>query len=255
MFRKQKQQKYFRKQWMSILSHLKAFNSRHDPEAIHQFRVGIKKIKALVWLSEECLKGQDFSKSIKPLKAVFRHAGEIRNAQVALQLMKRYRVVNRDFISGEKSVLSYETSQFYLKKEMYVRNVNSVCTHMIKKLKDIDHESVIRLFEKQVKKLATSFADGGDSREFHENRKKIKNLMYVYKSLPGSIARKLHLDISYLDKVQDFIGKWHDPIVLMELLEEDRIDDEKIRMKLKGYVKKNERKVNALIGDFKKNLT
>jgi CHAD domain-containing protein len=45
---------------------------------------------------------------------------------------------------------------------------------------------------------------------FHKCRKKIKNMLYFYNTLPKKMARKLHLNTLYLDQLQDAIGQYHD---------------------------------------------
>jgi CHAD domain-containing protein len=254
MLRRKKQQKYFKKRWKSAITHLNAFTSRRNPEALHRLRVDIKKIKALVWLSEECLDSADFSKSIELISETFHDAGEIRSAQLALKLLKKYKIKNNKFHALESSVSSSGAKQFRLKKAIHVNNINTACKEMFEEFRDIDRKCVLKLFKDELHKLQRSFSKKESGRKLHQDRKKIKYLMYICKMLPYSLNVKLDLNVDYLDEVQEAIGKWHDPYGMIELMKEDGIDNKEVKRKLKSQVKRSEKVIYRLTAHFKKRI-
>jgi CHAD domain-containing protein len=254
MLKKKKQQKYFKKRWKAVLVHLNSFVYRRDPEALHRLRVEVKKIKALAWFSEKCSEDVHFSKPMKRILEVFHDAGEIRSAMLALKLLKKYGIKNQKFSALERNVLSSGTTQFRLKKAIHIKNINIACKDMVGRFEDIEKKYILRIFKKELHKLAQSFSSRDAGKKLHDDRKRIKNLLYIYKMLPGPLANDLNLNTSYLDSIQEAIGKWHDPYSMIGLMKEDGIDNKEVKNKLRSQVKKCEKNIYRLTADFKKQL-
>ena len=66
--------------WKNIKKHLKAFLTSQNQEDLHQFRVQIKKLKAMLTLYAEEPDNKDLLTHFKPVKKVFKKAGNIRGA-------------------------------------------------------------------------------------------------------------------------------------------------------------------------------
>jgi CHAD domain-containing protein len=217
MLTKEWQYKYFNKRWKAMLTHLHSFSGDQKPEEIHQLRVEIKKIYALLTLMENCSDKKKLSEKLKPVKKIFRSAGRIRNIQVSIQLIDKYQPSDKKYSSEQREVLNDKWKKFSSDTNSYIKKIKEPYKMVLKKIEDIKNECIIDLYEKQLKKLGR-LLKGSEQEELHKCRKKIKNLRYIYDIVPGSLKKKLKLNRPYLHKLEEVIGKWHDSVISLELL-------------------------------------
>jgi CHAD domain-containing protein len=77
--------KYIDREWEQMRARLKAFLETGDQEELHKFRVQTKKLRAMLMLFEKTSKEHGLLKHFKPVRKIFKHAGNIRNAHVNLE--------------------------------------------------------------------------------------------------------------------------------------------------------------------------
>ena len=78
--------------------------------------------------------------------------------------------------------------------------------------------------------------------------------MYTENLLPGKLKEKMALNTSYLDALQDTAGKWHDAIIIIDLLNNIHVGKEKTDVLLQekeGLLQA----VKLLATHFEKNLS
>ena len=84
--KKKEESKHLGKEWEEMSIHLNSFLETGDQEELHRFRVQVKKIRAMLSLIEDASGEHAFLKNFKPVKKVFKYAGNIRDAHTTLQL-------------------------------------------------------------------------------------------------------------------------------------------------------------------------
>lgn len=216
MLKKRRQQKRFDVEWESMLTHLSDFYATRRPEALHRFRIQIKKVNTMLFFLEAI---PDASQ-MKALQSIFRHAGRIRNTQINLQLIEQYHLANADIKKTQQQKLDNEARRFYRKREAYLHTLKKLQHRIAGNFHNIDNRAVVGLYKKRLRKLGRFFAKNDiQTNRLHPYRKKIKSLLYLHDVLPKSLVRKLHLNTAWLDHLQDAIGKWHDVESAVELLE------------------------------------
>src|ERR1700744_4513810 len=99
MKRKEEQQ-YVDKHWKTLKQGLKDYLLTGDQEALHEFRVEVKKIRAFLVLQPN-IKGKDF----KPVKSIFKHAGDIRNIYLNLELGHLHHIDDEAFVLQQHLLL------------------------------------------------------------------------------------------------------------------------------------------------------
>jgi CHAD domain-containing protein len=82
--------KFAHRQFKSLNKHLEGYKDKKDPELVHKIRVDIKKIKAILSVINDCLKGFRAHKNFIPFRTIFRRAGEIRDPEVLTALLLEY---------------------------------------------------------------------------------------------------------------------------------------------------------------------
>jgi CHAD domain-containing protein len=90
-----------------------------------------------------------------------------------------------------------------------------------KKIRPVSFHWIENYFKKELAAIPNHLAQNNND-SIHEGRKKLKNLLYLYRMLPGPMQKKLLLQIDHIDNLQDKIGKWHD-LVLAEPILRKRI--------------------------------
>ncbi len=84
--------KFTRRQMDALIKHLKKYRRNRQPELLHQIRVDIKKIKAILHVINDSKKGFKAHKNFVPFRKIFRKADHVREPDVLKQMLKRYRL-------------------------------------------------------------------------------------------------------------------------------------------------------------------
>ncbi len=206
------------------MAHLTAFHDSQLPEDLHKVRVQVKKIRALLKLSRI-----DFnSLELKPLKKLYCHVGKVRDVYIRLNFIARNGLKNQRSIKYRHTLLERESDKFCKKINAHLKDTKSVYEVIPGLLTNIPEKYILHFYKKQLKKVATALVQQVNPDEIHMGRKKIKNLIYVYETLPKPLAKKLRLSIAYLEELQDVIGKWHDSFINAKLFFKSRAKGSKL---------------------------
>ncbi|MBV6440933.1 MAG: CHAD domain-containing protein [Haliscomenobacteraceae bacterium CHB4] len=247
MLKKGRQRAHFNEVWQSMLAHLLAFYETQDPEALHQFRVQVKKIKAMSLFWQDNAR----SKELKALRSIFRHAGNIRSAWINLCFFDQYQLTAGAHKRAQENILVRETRRLFAKRKVYLRTLEKIRPVLAGQFRDAEDGTVIRFYQKRLQKIARVFVRTEHTVEgLHQTRKKIKNLLYLHACLSERLVQKLKLDTDNLDQLQDAIGKWHDVVLAVELLKKEGFSDKKILAGLERRGKRLYNNINALSEGF-----
>src|SRR5579862_4993322 len=89
---------HFNELWDHMVAYLDSFLKGGDQEKLHQFRLQVKKLRALLLLFDNAQSKNKLSKDFKPVKMIFKQGGIIREAYIHLQLSANYGLKNEEFI-------------------------------------------------------------------------------------------------------------------------------------------------------------
>ena len=212
MLSRRRQKKYLAKRNEEWQQYLRAFVDSHDPEALHQLRVTLKKLKALARFAAAC-SGENTLKDFNGLKKMFKQAGLIRDARNHLQLLERFHPAPQGYKDLQQQVHTAETEKFIRQSKRYRRQGGRACRRLIAGIQSIPDASIRDWYALQL--VSTGILLTGSSDDWHQARRQIKELLYVEKLLPSPLRTELHLDTQYLDILQDAIGQWHDAAIVV----------------------------------------
>src|SRR5882672_8068588 len=82
--------KFASKPFRALAAHLKTVPANHDTETLHQIRIDIKKIKAVLKLTHDSRKKFRSHKYFLPFRSIFRKADAIRQSEVLASLLTKY---------------------------------------------------------------------------------------------------------------------------------------------------------------------
>lgn len=212
MLKKHKQHEYLEQRQRTITGHLQSFKDSRDPEHLHAVRVQMKKTIALLHLYGSLKK-----QSLDSFKKVFKHAGLVRDAAVVSRLIEKYQPDN-DFLNQEQHrILHEQITRFELNVDEYMGLIYDFYSSLPEKLRPISRRRILKIYRKDLEKIATVLEQKKHEDKLHDCRKKLKKLLYLYPLLPKKITAELDLNMAYIDTLQDIIGKWHDAVVADEL--------------------------------------
>jgi CHAD domain-containing protein len=222
MLTKKQQRQYLSEKGHQWLDDLTAFGKTQDEEALHRLRLGVKKIKALVRLSET-VQGKRLAKDFQPLKKMFRQAGIIRDTKNQLRLLEQRNLLSPEYKKRQVQRVQAITDNFSRHVKKYRRKGQKAGRRLFADVRAIRCGPIRRWFANEIIRTGILLSGSGDdlhqtcdlyrARDLHQARKKIKTMLYVQKILPQELVEQLRLDRDYLDQLQDTIGKWHDTLV------------------------------------------
>ncbi|MBL0339818.1 MAG: CHAD domain-containing protein [Bacteroidetes bacterium] len=161
--------------------------------------------------------------SVQSLK-LFHVAGEIRQLDVNLKLLKKFNFIDPDALASQHKLragLLLKLLSFYKKHEKKISKSN----HKIAiDFADIDNNFIVLKFKTQFSKIGNnSIHKFNNPDKLHKVRKRIKQLLYMYWILPKSITTNLKINLNYLENLQHILGEWHDLFLTENFLKDDLI--------------------------------
>jgi len=244
------QAKYVDREWGAMDARLVAFLENGDQEDLHKFRVQIKKLRAMLSLFGHASKENTLLKYFKPVRKIFREAGDIRNAHVNLELSHRYQLKNEQFELGQQQIITEGGEAFRSKGQAFLKAIKTARKQLIKQLKKIDDSRIAAYYKTQLEQIAANLTVSVFNEDMHTNRKLIKILVYNHKLAEKALTGSLQFNIDYLDKLQEAIGKWHDNLLAEQLFSSPELNDKAIVGKIKRLNAKVKRGITTLTEDF-----
>ncbi len=191
---------------------LNEYLKSNDGEALHQFRVSLKKTRSVIRYFEYLKLHEKKIKQLKKqLRHVFQSAGFIREAQLQIQWLKRnrYRILLKESLL-ETDVTFYE-QVFVDETEKNRKILEGIRKELSRFCKEADEASVFNYAE-HLKQTIFFQLKSVNMSGWHELRKIIKQLLYAQNWLSEKERIKLLpvKQLAYLDQLQEAIGNWHD---------------------------------------------
>jgi CHAD domain-containing protein len=242
--KKREEKKYFDKEWGQMKSSLLAFLKKEDQEDLHRFRVQVKKLRAFLILSDSTGHQPNLALYFKPVKKIFKDAGEIRNAFINQELAKEHQTGNPDFISNQREVQIDATNKLKSKQIKYFKKIKDAHETIKGKIRTIGDLHTNMFYQNLLLHIADTLTNLKFNEELHSCRKHVKTLMYNHKLVHSGLAIGFNTD--YMHQVQTVIGDWHDNALAIEFYQGDKA----MVTGLKKQGAKLKRKITTLTKDF-----
>lgn len=169
---------YFSKYLEQFRINLEKAMDVYDPEAIHEYRVSVKRIRAIIRALDRVYDSPLFSgKMIQPLRLMFKAGGTIRDDQVQIGLVE-----NIELKSGHN---------FPLIKAFYFERIENQRDSFFLKSIDFEYESIdiiLRQIENILEPLDDNFLETNLYAHLHESMEKLKRKRYDL-ALPDKLHR------------------------------------------------------------------
>lgn len=229
---------------------LKTFLKTEDKEQLHVLRVEVKKLRAMLTLLQTVTHNEHLLKFFKPVRKVFKHAGEIRNTQMNLELAHKYNLHNSDFENAQLEGMAQCAEEFKLNAPKYLKKLKKAHNHIKGSLRNVKDKSIAGFYKKQLKQIAGSLAVPHFDDGLHECRKQLKILMYNHKLTEKALENHLEFNEKYINDLQSNIGNWHDHVLAIDLFDSPQVKDKPVLAKIKRMNNKTERSIAEMSRDF-----
>ena len=183
----------------------------------------MKKVRAVIKFLRTIYPKQKLKKAAQKLKAIFQEAGEIREYQLLQQWISKNALNSFDHTYLPKNKLQELSDDFRKRaahtKQVLKEHVEEVGKYVAATNQLLAEQYVVALHA-QIEKIINSQSG---TMEWHELRKLIKQWMYAVNWIETGNDTKADTDISYYDKLQEGIGRWHDAEVIKDTLYQKQI--------------------------------
>ncbi|MEH0157144.1 CHAD domain-containing protein [Limibacter armeniacum] len=239
--------KYYKQQRLTIEKYSDKVKNQFDEEAIHKTRVAVKKIKALFQMTDTITsKAFHSKKEFAFIKSLFKAAGALRDIQVQLALLVYYerkenilypelRQYFKSKIADARAPLSKAMNGFET-KELYAKEVT---------LKTVlgkfpEEEIIARMNGLATEKLRSveMLYKSDEDKDIHQARSLIKQCLYIYTVYNKYAINSKYAPVSLkkLDCLSEMLGKWHDKVVMINLIDEYFASDDARLINYKKYL-------------------
>jgi len=207
---------------------LQALKRKPDQDAMHQFRVAIKKLRSYLKLYSHIVEKNDKDKLMAQTNTVFSIIGKYRDLQMNLELLADFEQKNKTsyepLSSHFKGLENYSSQQMQKALRKYDGYELKIITTHIYRLSDINPA----LLERKVKQACIDHLENSNnrlknlSRDAHPIRKSLKDFFYWQKIVPVSFFPGLKM--KKFEKILDELGRWQDYKVIYMKIKHYRKD-------------------------------
>lgn len=206
-------QSYTAQQCKRIPALLHAYERHRNPEYMHQLRVAIKKLRAVVRYMRT-YDGKPLKKFAHHLRDFFRQAGALREIEIQMEWLQQ---------NGGTALVA--VLQYQKTIDAHIAGLQPLIPHFIDAVKDYSpallrlchqqHPAALQAYAAALKNELLQQAQHAQPNGWHELRKLIKQLLYAWHWLDadGQAALLTQQQYTYFDQLQEYIGNWHDALL------------------------------------------
>lgn len=203
----------FMKQELELLAgHLQTCAASYDTEVLHQIRVELKKIKAVLRLLQKEKVGTG-RKHTALFKEIFRLAGEIRESDLHLQWL------SAQGFPAQTATISKKIAGFQENIPLFLQQLQKQQKKLIASTKKIHRKELKRFLHKRSKKIRRSLYPFVQPEQLHSLRKMMKEVVYLSPLLDRYKEKRQR----FFKAMEEEIGTWHDKKKLRDYLESQQV--------------------------------
>ncbi len=213
---------YYQALITKVESDYKSASQFFGREAIHELRVGIKRIRAFLGLVGSIDTGFDQAAILANLGRLFKRAGKLRHFQIQLDLTKRYMEdlgLKLDWYFNtlkEQELINRKKFDHFCRDfspRALDRSVKSIVKATALLNRKSTNAAIIQHFEKLLTRLrGIDLHDSPDSTDFHSIRILAKETRYVLEIVRSCVKADPKIDLldGQLRGLHQALGVWHD---------------------------------------------
>ncbi len=237
--------RYADKRFKRLKTLLKSFPDETEKEFLHQIRLEIKRIKALLRLIHFNDNKFPDHKHYIPLRDIFRASGKIRDAGLRHELLEQYTQIHTPFFRSPEKVLKH----FINKIQGHISVVNKTRKIVLKEIASVKSRTYQLYLRKKNNELTELLSEGIRQKNLHELRKLIKEITYL-----TSVKKKKNKIDPFLTLSSELIGNWHDKKILIPWIRIHAAKEKGTIKKLQTESNTDMQKLRKLVSEHKKQI-
>lgn len=195
-----------------------------EEEAVHDFRVGIKRLTALYYFLNEVNPGLKTRKLIKPYRSLARSVGAIRDGHIAVHLIQELDEISLVDKKNLISALRAKTRDDYrLVKRLLQTDAHTQVRVPTIRSMAISERAILREKPAILKVLLSQIISTGPrmtADQWHKKRillKRYHHKLDAFQFCPGHTSDESEL--KQIRILEQLLGDWHDRIITAEILQ------------------------------------
>jgi len=193
---------------------LSGFMKKGDQEQLHQFRVGIKKLRAVASLIEQTTALVHVRTELKPIKQTYQLSGQVRDSYLHVKLAKTLPTTDREYLSHEKLVMKKSARKLRKDRPHHYKMLRRAQGRLLKSIPKVKDKKISQFYEMELLGIGGCLSSSTGDEQMHECRKRLKVLLYNLPLVAATLDIAVNKD--YLQQVQSVIGDWHDHVLAAE---------------------------------------
>jgi CHAD domain-containing protein len=237
---------YFQAQQATVLNNWQSAKSEHDVDALHDLRVGIKRLKALYQVLDPLSGGKfEYKTHFEDIRQLFKAVGKLRDIQVQNRLftyfaketpLEDYKDFYRELQkSAEDESVQLKSALQSFKPQVMEDSINDTAVFLEGYTDKKAIKQTLKYLNKRLKQVKDLLPFKKDELLMHEMRSRVKQAYYIIELLklmqPDLEAVE---DAKCIKLAGELLGQWHDHAVLSdqirnflnEACEDDDFDSE-----------------------------
>lgn len=211
-------QLYYAQRVKQFFNNLHDFEVNKDEDSLHDLRVEIKKLKALITFLKTVYPRKKLKKASHEISAVFRKAGDVREYQLLQGWISRHELSSMEQAFFPRQKLTELSDDFHhhtrSHKQEFKEIIDAVSKY-VHSVKQKQAEQYVSGLHAQMEKIVITRPEAD---QWHELRKLIKQWLYAVNWVTDADSRRTYPNFSQYDKLQEAIGFWHDSEVIRDTL-------------------------------------
>lgn len=200
---------FFDEQWKLLYASFTAYLKHQKHEDLHTFRVQVKKIRAFLILSDSTT-SSTLQRYFKPVKKIFGKAGLIRNAYISLGKSEEEQESGKKTRKQLRRKMKKAIHRFKAAGAAGKEQLKQVARQIRRHIHPVAVQPANLFYRRQLRLVAGILETSASEEQLHDCRKMLKILIYNY--IWASEILDVRLNVAYLAKLEDAIGKWHDQV-------------------------------------------
>lgn len=218
-------QSYFSQRVKHLFNHLHDFELKGDAVSLHDLRVEMKKLRAVIKFLRSVYPKQKLKKSTRQLRLIFEEAGEIREYQLLQQWLSKNQLVHFKGIYFQEEKLEKLVTDFHDSAKGFKQSLKEIVEltgRYVQATNQILAEQYVVDLHAQIEQLIRKQPARED---WHDLRRMIKQWLYAINWIGSGADAKTagQTELSYYNKLQEAIGYWHDVEVIRETLQQKHL--------------------------------
>ncbi len=214
---------YFLQQHNLCCKYLQAYAKRKSAENLHQLRVSIKRVRALLKMLNKLERRFEYHKNFSPYRNIFRKAGAIREESLHVEKLKEDET-HKPKPTSEKNIDKL-IGELVKSIPTYLKGMVKVQAGILEGFDKLDQKEILPYCSKLFNHLENKWGKLQTEDDLHAFRKRLKHFIYCSNLLTETEKAGVASGKKFksLDELQDIIGKWHDNVLLLNKISKENL--------------------------------